>query len=108
MRSEQTQNATVTYGAALLLGINAIYQSDMIALQQAIEYLENKALAYPFLQHTAINTLMAETVRGYLLGLMMGAGSLSRVGTGRRRHAGRPHLHQLHGQDQPDHRSHLT
>lgn len=71
MRSEQTQNATVTYGAALLLGINAIYQSDMIALQQAIEYLENKALAYPFLQHTAINTLMAETVRGYLLGLMM-------------------------------------
>lgn len=71
MCSEQTQNATVTYGAALLLGINAIYQSDMIALQQAIEYLENKALAYPFLQHTAINTLMAETVRGYLLGLMM-------------------------------------
>ena len=71
MLSEQTQNATVTYGAALLLGINAIYQSDMIALQQAIEYLENKALAYPFLQHTAINTLMAETVRGYLLGLMM-------------------------------------
>ena len=26
MCSEQTQNATVTYGAALLLGINAIYQ----------------------------------------------------------------------------------
>ncbi|WP_130869319.1 helix-turn-helix transcriptional regulator [Intestinimonas massiliensis (ex Afouda et al. 2020)] len=69
--SERWENATVTYGAALLLGINAIYQSDMISLQKAIEYLENKALAYPFLQHTAINTLMAETVRGYLLGLMM-------------------------------------
>lgn len=69
--SEQWQNATVTYGAALLLGINAIYQSDMISLQKAIEYLENKALAYPFLQHTAINTQMAETVRTYLLGLMM-------------------------------------
>lgn len=69
--SERGQNASVTYGAALLLGINAIYQSDMIALQHAIGYLENKALAYPFLQHTAINTLMAETVRGYLLGLMM-------------------------------------
>ena len=69
--SEQWQNATVTYGAALLLGINAIYQSDMISLQQAIEYLETKALAYPFLQHTAINTQMAETVRTYLLGLMM-------------------------------------
>lgn len=71
MQSEQWQNATVTYGAALLLGINAIYQSDMISLQKAIEYLETKALAYPFLQHTAINTLMAETVRTYLLGLLM-------------------------------------
>ena len=69
--SEQWQNATVTYGAALLLGINAVYQSDMISLQKAIEYLENKALAYPFLQHTAINAQMAETVRTYLLGLMM-------------------------------------
>lgn len=65
MLSEQWQNATVTYGAALLLGINAIYQSDMISLQKAIEYLETKALAYPFLQlqHIAINTQMAETVR---------------------------------------------
>ena len=71
MLSERWQNATVTYGAALLLGINAIYQSDMISLQKAIEYLENKALAYPFLQHTAINAQMAETVRTYLLGLMM-------------------------------------
>ena len=71
MLSERWENATVTYGAALLLGINAIYQSDMISLQKAIEYLENKALAYPFLQHAAINTQMAETVRTYLLGLMM-------------------------------------
>ena len=69
--SEQWQNATVTYGAALLLGINAIYQSDMIALQKAIEYLETKAAAYPFLRHTAINAQMAETARTYLLGLMM-------------------------------------
>lgn len=71
MLSEQRQNATVTYGAALLLGINAIYQSDMISLQKAIEYLETRALACPFLQHTALNTQMAETVRTYLLGLMM-------------------------------------
>ncbi|MGO5116264.1 LuxR C-terminal-related transcriptional regulator [Candidatus Avoscillospira sp. LCP25S3_F1] len=71
MLSERWENATVTYGAALLLGINAIYQSDMISLQKAIEYLETKALAYPFLQQTAINTQMAETVRTYLLGLMM-------------------------------------
>ena len=72
--SERAQNASVTYGAALLLGINAIYQSDMIALQKAIEYLENKAQAYPFLQGRAINTYMVETVRGYLLGLMMETG----------------------------------
>lgn len=71
MLSEQWHNASVTYGAALLLGINAIYQSDMLSLQKAIEYLETKALVYPFLQHTAINTQMAETVRTYLLGLMM-------------------------------------
>lgn len=69
--SEKSQNASVTYGAALLQGINAIYQSDMLSLQKAIEYLENKALSYTFLQNTAINRLMTETVRGYLLGLMM-------------------------------------
>ena len=69
--SEKSQNASVTYGAALLRGINAIYQSDMLSLQRAIEYLETKALSYTFLQGTAINRLMTETVRGYLLGLMM-------------------------------------
>ena len=69
--SEQGQNASVTYGAALLLGINAIYQTDMLALQKAFEYLEEKARGYPFLQGTAINRCMVETVRGYLLALMM-------------------------------------
>ena len=69
--SEQGQNASVTYGAALLLGINAIYQTDMLALQKALEYLEEKAQGYPFLQGTAINRCMVETVRGYLLALMM-------------------------------------
>lgn len=72
--AEQTQNASVTYGVALLLGINAIYQSNMIALQKAIEYLENKTQAYPFLQGKSINTYMVETVRGYLLGLLMETG----------------------------------
>lgn len=69
--SEQGQNASVTYGAALLLGINAIYQTDMLTLQKAVEYLEEKAQGYPFLQGTAINRCMVETVRGYLLALMM-------------------------------------
>ncbi len=72
--SEQSKNATVTYGAALLLGINAIYQSDMIGLQKAIDYLENKALSYAFLRGKTLGTYMVETVRGYLLGLMMETG----------------------------------
>ncbi|MBR2735837.1 MAG: hypothetical protein IKD86_00845 [Firmicutes bacterium] len=69
--SEQSGNATVTYGVALLLGINAIYQSDMTGLQKAIDYLENKAQGYEFLHGKMLNTYMVETVRGYLLGLMM-------------------------------------
>ena len=69
--SEQSRSATVTYGAALLLGINAIYHSDMAGLQKAVDYLENKARSYAFLQGMSLGTYMAETVRGYLLGLMM-------------------------------------
>ncbi|MEG1633886.1 MAG: LuxR C-terminal-related transcriptional regulator [Oscillospiraceae bacterium] len=71
LRSEQGRNACITYGAALLMGINAIYQADMTALHRAAEYLEEKAQGYPFLHGTAINRCMVETVRGYLLGLMM-------------------------------------
>ena len=72
--SEQSGNATATYGAALLLGINAIYRSDMVGLQKAIDYLENKAQGYAFLRGTSLGNYMVETVRGYLLGLMMETG----------------------------------
>ena len=72
--SEQSGNATATYGAALLLGINAIYRSDMVGLQKAIDYLENKAQGYSFLRDRTLGTYMVETVRGYLLGLMMETG----------------------------------
>ena len=72
--SEQAGNATATYGAALLLGINAIYRSDMIGLQKAVDYLENKAQSYGFLRDRTLGTYMVETVRGYLLGLMMETG----------------------------------
>lgn len=72
--SEQAGCATASYGAALLLGINAIYRSDMIGLQKAVDYLENKASSYSFLQGRMLNTYMIETVRGYLLGLMMETG----------------------------------
>ena len=72
--SEQSGNATATYGAALLLGINAIYRSDMAGLQKAVDYLENKAQGYVFLRDRTLGTYMVETVRGYLLGLMMETG----------------------------------
>ena len=72
--SEQAGNATATYGAALLLGINAIYRSDMIGLQKAVDYLENKAQGYAFLRDKTLGAYMVETVRGYLLGLMMETG----------------------------------
>ncbi len=72
--SEQSGNATATYGAALLLGINAIYRSDMVGLQKAVDYLENKAQGYSFLRDRTLGTYMVETVRGYLLGLMMETG----------------------------------
>ena len=38
-----TEPIALAYGAALLLGINAIYRSDMVGLQKAVDYLENKA-----------------------------------------------------------------
>ena len=72
--SEQYGNSSATYGAALLLGINAIYRSDMTGLQKAIDYLENKARGYAFLKGKMLNNYMVETVRGYLLGLMMETG----------------------------------
>lgn len=45
--SEQAHNASATYGAALLLGINAIYRSDMAGLQKAVDYLETRPAAMP-------------------------------------------------------------
>ena len=72
--AEQSGNVSATYGAALLLGINAIYKADMVSLQKAIEFLENKAQGFSYLQGKMLNTYMVETVRGYLLGLMMETG----------------------------------
>ena len=72
--AEQSGNVTAVYGVALLLGINAIYRSDLTGLQKAIDYLENKAQRYTFLQGTSLGNYMVETVRGYLLGLMMETG----------------------------------
>ena len=72
--AEQSGNVTAVFGVALLLGINAIYRSDLSGLQKAIDYLENKAQRYPFLQGTSLGNYMVETVRGDLLGLMLETG----------------------------------
>ena len=72
--AEQSGNVTAVYGVALLLGINAVYRSDLGGLRKAVDYLENKAQRYAFLQGTSLGNYMVETVRGYLLGLMMETG----------------------------------
>ena len=80
--AEQSSNVTAIYGVALLLGINAIYRSDLQGLQKAIDYLENKAQRYSFLKGTSLGNYMVETVRGYLLGLMMETGQSARWAQG--------------------------
>jgi len=62
---------TVAYGAAMLLGIISIYRNDIMGLEKAIQHLEAKAQRYAHEYDTALNTLMLETVRGYLLGLLL-------------------------------------
>ena len=71
MLAEQAGNITVIYGSSLLLGINAIYRGDMTGLGKAVDYLETKSSSCAFMQGRSLNRHMVETVRGYLLGLMM-------------------------------------
>ena len=71
MLAEQAGNITVIYGSSLLLGINAIYRGDMTGLGKAVDYLETKSSSCTFMQGRSLNRHMVETVRGYLLGLMM-------------------------------------
>lgn len=69
--AQAKKNVSVTYGASLLLGIIAIYRDDTVGIESAIKYLEKYAAGYDFMQNTALNKYMTETVRGYLLGLLM-------------------------------------
>lgn len=69
--AEANKNVSIIYGAALLLGIIAIYTNNMSALEESINYLEMNSSKYVFMQHTEINQYMIGTVRGYLLGLLM-------------------------------------
>ena len=71
---EQAGQATVVYGAALLMARNAIAQRDYQGVQQALEYLEERFVLFPALQGTAINREMKETVRSLILSMMLETG----------------------------------
>lgn len=63
--SLQRKNACVTYGAALLLGTNAVYRGDLEAWKRTLDYLEDPAHTYAFLQDTFLDVCMKETVQSY-------------------------------------------
>jgi LuxR family maltose regulon positive regulatory protein len=69
--AEAAGQVTVAYGAAMLLGIIAVYRNDDVCLKKAVEQLEAKASHYTRLHDTPLNTCMLESVRGYLMGLML-------------------------------------
>ena len=63
--SLQRKNACVTYGAVLLLGTNAVYRGDLAAWKRILDYLEDPAHTYAFLQDTFLDVCMKETVQSY-------------------------------------------
>lgn len=69
--AENAREGTVSYGAAMLLAIIAVYKGDDKALQRALSMLETFASKYMRLCDTPQNTCMLETVRGYLSGLLL-------------------------------------
>ena len=68
--SEDASQPTVTYGAALLLGRIAISRSDLAGLESAIDYMENRAAGYPFMQGSAMNAFMLDTTRAMMRSMM--------------------------------------
>lgn len=74
--AKENQNVSVIYGVSLLLGINAVYQSDMEGLKKAIDLLEEQASFFTQKGSSALNQYMVETVRAYLLALTMETGKL--------------------------------
>ena len=64
--SLQRKSASVTYGAAMLLGTNAVYRGDMAAWERVLRYLQDPAHTYSFLRDTFLDVSMKETVQSYL------------------------------------------
>lgn len=69
--AEANHQVTIAYASSLLLGIIAVYRSDMRGLEEAIEYLEKKASTFSYMENKKLNQIMLETVRGYLLGILL-------------------------------------
>lgn len=69
--SRRAQNPSLACGAALILGIIAIYQADESGLRQVMEELSLLANTAP---DTALGRCMTQTARSYLIGLQMEMG----------------------------------
>lgn len=74
LMAEKTGNVSVIYGAAQLRAINALYQSDMNEVQDAIEYLDIQARHFSKICGSNMVKCMEETVQSYVLALMMETG----------------------------------
>lgn len=79
--AELHQNVTVAYGVALLIGRVAIISSDMSRLKEAIDYLETKASAHPFMQGKETNKVMLKIVRGMLHSMLDGTTDTAQITT---------------------------
>lgn len=74
LMAEKTGNVSVIYGVAQLRGINALYQSDMAAAEKAVQYLDGQAEKFAQTGKTNLKKMMEETVRSYVLAIMMETG----------------------------------
>ena len=74
LMAEKAENVSVVYGAAQLRGINGLYQSDMDAVQRALQYLDRQARHFSKQCGPRMIKCMEETVRSYVLALMMETG----------------------------------
>ena len=70
LECKKGQNVSVSYGIPLLMGINAVYQDDMLKFKEAIDYLESDSRAYDFMIGRNLNITMTEVARSYLLALL--------------------------------------
>lgn len=71
LMAEKAGNVSIIYAVAQLCGINALYQSDVETAGRAVEYLDRQAHTFAGKYNTQMLKCMEETVRSYILALMM-------------------------------------